>query len=177
MAPVSSRIAAALRGGRLAKVPVAPLPILQKAELGRQHWERVLRLVHSEPHDYDLHLEKAYDSLVAFCEALIAAHGYRRKSSSHAFLLELGVELLDAVFPEQAAQLDAIREHLRQERNKAKYDRYGVVNERERDQALASLTPILEAIELAVFTKIGQPAPVHMWTAPAGPRRKMPGDA
>lgn len=97
MAPVSSRIAAALRGGRLAKVPVAPLPILQKAELGRQHWERVLRLVNSEPHDYDLHLEKAYDSLVAFCEALIAAHGYRRKSSSHAFLLELGVELLDAV--------------------------------------------------------------------------------
>jgi hypothetical protein len=174
MATSSSRVNQALARGALEKVsPVAVLEAVGKAELGRHHWDRAVGLSRLEPrageydfrHDYDSQVEKAYDALIALCEALITAYGYRRKGNAgHQLLLAVAEELLAQQYPREATELGVNGDHLRIERNQLKYDRFGVANRRERDQVFHILPPILRALEQATFVSIGQPPPVHVWS-------------
>lgn len=157
---------AALARGQLEEISVPQVQALQKAELGRRHWERLIWLCQSMPDDNDWQVNVAYDALTALAGALIAATGYRRRGSSHQLELQVTGELLAFTHPRQAATLDTIGDRLRQQRNQLKYDRVNVVADAERDQIFAALAPILAALEEAVFTAIGRPLPSHSWLLP-----------
>ncbi len=173
MAAKSSVVNTALRNGALEQLSSpAGLDAVAKAELGRRHWERAVALSRLQPqpgqydfmHDYDNQVEKAHDALIALSEALITGHGYRRKGKAgNRLLLAVAEELLAQQYPAEATRLSQIGDHLRQERNALKYDRFGVINEQERDQVFHALPPILRALEASTFASIGQPLPGHAW--------------
>jgi hypothetical protein len=160
-------VAAALARSQIEEIAVPHVQALQKAELGRRDWERLLQLCQLIPDDNDWQVNVAYDALTALSGALIAANGYRRRGlSSHRLDLQITVELLAFTHEGQATALDTIGDHLRRQRNRLKYDRVDVIAEAERDHILTALPSILAALEEAVFIAIGRPLPRHSWVPP-----------